>query len=157
MGTLTSSSAAETHALGVRLGALLQPGDFIGLSGELGAGKTALVRGIAEGAGVSSGDVSSPTFTIVQTYAGRIPIHHADWYRLASADELYATGFFDLLEDGGAAVVEWVERVKVELPMLRVSISLVDASTRRLDVTASGARAQALLDAWVSGSAPLRT
>ena len=148
MGTLTSSSPAETHALGVRLGQLLQPGDFIGLSGELGAGKTALVRGIAEGAGVASSDVSSPTFTIVQTYAGRIPLHHADWYRLSSADELYATGFFDLIEDG-ASVVEWVDRVSVDLPMLRVAISLLDASSRRLDLTAVGSRSRALLSSWI--------
>jgi tRNA threonylcarbamoyladenosine biosynthesis protein TsaE len=139
---------AETHALGLRLGQLLQPGDFIGLSGELGAGKTALVRGIAEGAGVPAGDVTSPTFTIVQTYAGRLPLHHADLYRLSTADELYATGFFDLLEDGGAAVVEWVERVKLDVPMLRAALTLVDASTRKIEVTASGARAQALLAAW---------
>lgn len=154
MGTLTSTSPSQTHALGVRLGQLLQPGDFIGLSGELGAGKTALVRGIAEGAGVLPADVSSPTFTIVQTYAGRLPLHHADWYRLSTADELYATGFFDLLEDGGAAVVEWVERVAVKVPMLRVSISLVDATTRRLELTASGERAQALLTQLESRSAP---
>ncbi len=150
MGTLTSSSPAETHALGVRLGKLLQPGDFVGLSGELGAGKTALVRGIAEGAGVAADEVSSPTFTIVQTYSGRIPIHHADLYRLSTADELYATGFFELIDDGGAAIVEWIDRVPVEVPMLRVSISLVDAASRRLDVTAVGARSQALLDAWVA-------
>lgn len=149
MGTLTSSSPAETHALGVKLGALLQPGDVVGLAGELGAGKTALVRGIAEGAGVDVSQVSSPTFTIVQTYAARVPLHHADLYRLSTADELYATGFFDLLEDGGAAVVEWIDRVKVNVPMLRVELTLVDATTRQLEVSASGARAEALLGSWL--------
>ncbi|MBL8953668.1 MAG: tRNA (adenosine(37)-N6)-threonylcarbamoyltransferase complex ATPase subunit type 1 TsaE [Myxococcaceae bacterium] len=147
---MTSSSQAQTHALGVRLGQLLRDGDFVGLSGELGAGKTALMRGIAEGAGVDAAEVSSPTFTIVQTYSGRLLVHHADWYRLSSADELYATGFFDLLEAGGAAVVEWVERVPVSVPMLRVTLSLVDATTRRLDVSASGERASALLAAWLT-------
>ena len=146
MGTLTSSSPEETHALGVKLGALLQPGDVVGLAGELGAGKTALVRGIAEGAGVDLALVSSPTFTIVQTYRGRIPLHHADLYRLGTADELYATGFFDLLEDGGAMVVEWVDRVKVDVPMLRLELSIVDSVTRRIHATGDGPRALALLD-----------
>jgi len=131
----------------VRLGALLQPGDFIGLAGELGAGKTALVRGIAEGAGVSPADVSSPTFTIVQTYAGRLPLHHADLYRLNGADELYATGFFDLLDEG-AAVVEWIDRVKIDVPMLRIELSMVDATTRRIVAAADGARAAELLTQW---------
>lgn len=149
MGTLKSASAAETHALGVKLGRLLQPGDFVGLAGELGAGKTALVRGIAEGAGVAAGEVTSPTFTIVQSYAGRVLLHHADLYRLSSADELYATGFFDLIGEGGAAVVEWIDRVRVDVPMLRVEISFVDSSTRRIEVTASGERAGVLLDSWV--------
>lgn len=147
MGTLTSASVEETHALGVKLGRLLQPGDVIGLAGELGAGKTALVRGIAEGAGVSAEDVSSPTFTIVQTYAGRLPLHHADLYRLSTADELYATGFFDLLEDGGAAVIEWIDRVKVDVPMLRVELRILDATRREITVTPQGRRAE---DLWSS-------
>ncbi|MBK7858885.1 MAG: tRNA (adenosine(37)-N6)-threonylcarbamoyltransferase complex ATPase subunit type 1 TsaE [Archangiaceae bacterium] len=145
---MTSGSPEQTHALGVKLGRLLQPGDVIGLAGELGAGKTALVRGIAEGAGVAADEVSSPTFTIVQTYAGRVRLHHADLYRLSSADELYATGFFDLLEDGGAALVEWVDNVPLAVPMLRVEISMVDASSRRLEISASGGRSEALMEAW---------
>lgn len=152
MGPLRSSSPAETHALGVKLGRLLQPGDVVGLAGELGAGKTALVRGIAQGAGVDAAEVSSPTFTIVQTYAGRLPLHHADLYRLSTADELYATGFFDLLEDGGAAVVEWIDRVKVDVPLLRVELTLVDATTRQLEVSAGGGRAEALAAAWLSSA-----
>jgi tRNA threonylcarbamoyladenosine biosynthesis protein TsaE len=147
VGPLTSSSPEATHALGLKLGALLQPGDFVGLAGELGAGKTALVRGIAEGAGVPVSEVSSPTFTIVQTYAGRLPLHHADLYRLSSADELYATGFFDLLGEG-AAVVEWVDRVKIDVPMLRLELSVVDATTRRIEPVALGARAAELLARW---------
>jgi tRNA threonylcarbamoyladenosine biosynthesis protein TsaE len=156
VSSFASASPEQTHALGVTLGRLLQPGDFIGLEGELGAGKTALVRGIAEGAGVAAEEVSSPTFTIVQTYAGRLTLHHADLYRLASADELYATGFFDLLEDGGAAVVEWIDRVPVDVPMLRVSLTLVDATQRRLEVQATGARPAQLHADWLrAASSPL--
>jgi tRNA threonylcarbamoyladenosine biosynthesis protein TsaE len=143
LGTLISRSLEETRALGVKLGRLLQTGDFIGLAGELGAGKTALVRGICEGAGIDPADVTSPTFTIVQSYAGRVPVHHADLYRLSNADELYATGFFDL---EGAALVEWVDNVRLPLQdMLRIDMTVVDAQTRQLVLTANGPRSQALL------------
>ena len=93
---LVSPSPEETHRLGVKLGQLLQPGDFVGLIGDLGAGKTHLVRGVAEGAGVAHSEVASPTFAIVYPYDGRIPLYHADLYRLADYEELYATGFMDL-------------------------------------------------------------
>jgi tRNA threonylcarbamoyladenosine biosynthesis protein TsaE len=143
LGTVISRSLAETHALGVKLGQQLQPGDFIGLAGELGAGKTALVRGICEGAGVDPADVTSPTFTIVQSYAGRVAIHHADLYRLANGDELYATGFFDL---EGAALVEWIDKVPLpEQDMLRIDMSVVDAQTRRIELKATGPRSTELL------------
>ena len=130
MGAVISSSLEQTHALGVKLGRLLEPGDFVGLAGELGAGKTALVRGICEGAGVDPDDVTSPTFTIVQSYAGRLPIHHADLYRLANADELYATGFFDL---EGAALVEWVDRVPLNQDMLRIDMRVLNQTQRELN------------------------
>ena len=85
-----------TDRLGERLGVLLQPGDFIGLIGELGAGKTTLVRAVARGAGITE-EVTSPTFSILNRYRGRaLTLFHADLYRLASRDELYATGYFDL-------------------------------------------------------------
>src|SRR5262249_44084537 len=143
--------AGQTHALGRKIGELLQVGDLVGLTGELGAGKTALVRGIAEGAGVAPEDVSSPTFTIVQTYAGRLPLHHADLYRLSTLDELYATGFFDLLDSGGAALVEWADRVKLDTPMLRVHLSIIDATTRRVELSGDVSLAQKLEQEWVHG------
>jgi tRNA threonylcarbamoyladenosine biosynthesis protein TsaE len=143
LGTLISRSLEETHALGVKLGRALEAGDFIGLAGELGAGKTALVRGICEGAGVDPADVTSPTFTIVQSYAGRVSVHHADLYRLSSLDELYATGFFDL---EGAALVEWVDKVPLpEQDMLRIDMSVVDEKTRRIELKAMGPRSTELL------------
>ena len=83
--------------LGERIGRRLGPGDVVALSGELGAGKTQLVRGICRGAGVPDGEVSSPTFAIVATYRGRLPVNHADLYRIGDEDELHATGFHDLV------------------------------------------------------------
>ena len=149
--TLESASAKRTRALGVALGRLLRPGDFIGLVGELGAGKTELARGIAEGAGVDPAEVASPSFAIVYPYRGRLPLYHADLYRLAGEDELYATGYFDLLNAGdGALLVEWVDHVPSAAPEQRVivRIEVIDAHRRRLRVQAAGPRAVELVDAW---------
>jgi tRNA threonylcarbamoyladenosine biosynthesis protein TsaE len=117
-------SAGATRALGVRLGKLLAPGDVVALVGELGAGKTQLVRGACAGAGVAPEEVSSPSFAIVATYAGRLPVHHADLYRIGDADELYGTGFGDLVGGEGALLVEWADRIPGALPEERLTISL---------------------------------
>ncbi len=150
-GRLTTASARATWRLGERLGALLQPGDVVALFGDLGAGKTQLVRGACAGAGVDEADVSSPTFGIVQTYRGRLPFHHADLYRLADLDELYATGFMDLLGGDGALVVEWADKVAGWLPAERLEIRLEEVAgrpnARRLSLTGFGPRHQALAGA----------
>ena len=150
--TVTSSSLDDTRALGKKLGALLRDGDFIGLVGNLGAGKTQLARGIAEGAGVAAQDVTSPTYSIIQTYSGRLTLHHADLYRLQSVDDLVSTGFLDVLEAGGAAVVEWVDQVPGALPAdaLNLELKLIDERTREITAVATGARAQSLLEAWLA-------
>ena len=142
---------ARTHALGQRLGALLQPGDFVALAGSLGAGKTELTRAICAGAGVPLGQVSSPTFAIVATYTGgRLPLHHADLYRVGDVDELYATGFFDLAAEG-ATVVEWIDLVPDAAPPdhLRLDLEIAGPDARRMQATASGPRAEQLLRAWL--------
>jgi tRNA threonylcarbamoyladenosine biosynthesis protein TsaE len=149
-----SRSAAATRALGRRLGGLLQPGDVVALTGELGAGKTELVRGVCAGARVPAAEVSSPTFAIVATYRGRIPVHHADLYRIADEDELYGTGFGDLVGGEGALLVEWADRVPGALPVERLSLVLahddVAPSVRRLDVSGVGPRHAALARALVA-------
>ena len=138
---------ADTDALGRRLGQALQSGDFVGLSGDLGAGKTTLVRSIAAGAGVSSDDVSSPTFALIHTYAGtRLPVHHADLYRLSSRDELFATGYFDLLDAEGALLVEWIDRIPAAAPRdwLHLRLSMGEGDQRTIDALAHGPRGEAL-------------
>ena len=142
-----------TFALGVRLGGLLQPGDFLGLTGELGTGKTLLVRGICKGLGVPEGQVQSPTFTIVNSYAGgRLPLHHADLYRIENHDELYATGYFDLLEGAGVTAVEWVERIVGASPPSRLALRFDRAGDtgRTLRLEAFSPRHEALLAALVA-------
>ncbi|HVE84586.1 MAG TPA: tRNA (adenosine(37)-N6)-threonylcarbamoyltransferase complex ATPase subunit type 1 TsaE [Myxococcales bacterium] len=146
-----SRSPEETRALGAALGRVLQPGDFVGLAGELGAGKTAFIRGAAEGAGVPAGEVSSPSFAIVYPYRGRLLLHHADLYRLADEDELYATGFYDLLPHG-AALVEWLDRIPRAAPedFLRLDFTVLPDESRRILASASGPRHAELLRRWVA-------
>jgi tRNA threonylcarbamoyladenosine biosynthesis protein TsaE len=145
---LLSRSARETTDLGARLGRALAPGDVVALVGELGAGKTQLVRGVCRGAGVPSEEVSSPSFAIVATYGGRIPIHHADLYRIGDLDDLYGTGFFDLLGGAGALLVEWADRLPAALPEERLTVTLRHdpkrPDVRHVELDGTGARHAAL-------------
>lgn len=104
-----SKSSAETEAFGERFGKRLRPGDLVLLTGELGAGKTTFVRGVARGIG-SSAPVASPTFQLVRMYAGRVQLAHIDLYRIETTSELADLGLDELL-DQGAAVVEWGDRL----------------------------------------------
>lgn len=120
---ITTHSADETQALGQRLAKRLLPGDVIAYFGDLGAGKTALTRGIAQGLGVTD-LVTSPTYTIVNEYlTGRIPLFHFDMYRLGSSDELFDIGWEDYLARGGVCAVEWSENVEDALQdAIRITI-----------------------------------
>jgi tRNA threonylcarbamoyladenosine biosynthesis protein TsaE len=144
-------SARATVALGGRLGRLLAPGDVVALVGDLGAGKTQLVRGACAGAGVRPEDVSSPSFAIVATYAGRLPVHHADLYRIGDEEELYGTGFGDLVGGDGALLVEWADRIPSALPEEKLTIRLAhDArrpDVRRVEIEGVGERFASLATA----------
>jgi tRNA threonylcarbamoyladenosine biosynthesis protein TsaE len=107
-----SSSAAETERAGTLLGERLRPGDVVLLTGELGAGKTTFVRGVARGTG-SRADVASPTFQLVRVYPGRVQLAHIDLYRVENNSELADLGL-DELAEGGAVVVEWGDRIDVD-------------------------------------------
>ena len=125
----------EAERLGVQLGALLQPGDAVALFGDLGVGKTTLARGIARGLGFA-GEVSSPTFPIVQIYDGpgvRVPLWHVDLYRVRGADELVELGLEDARDDA-VLVIEWPERLGDGLwsDTLRLTMSRVDEARRAL-------------------------
>lgn len=117
-------SAAETEALGCRLGCALTPGTVVAYRGGLGMGKTAFTRGLARGLDCRD-RVTSPTFTIVNEYeGGRLPLFHFDMYRLGSADELFDIGWEDYLRRGGVCAVEWSENVSdaLEGDCIRVDI-----------------------------------
>jgi tRNA threonylcarbamoyladenosine biosynthesis protein TsaE len=109
--TITTSSEAETTEAGERLGRTLNAGDVVLLYGDLGAGKTAFVRGLARGLDANPDDVSSPTFTIVQEYRGRTTLYHVDLYRLEPA-EIDDLGLEDLVCGDGIVAIEWAERWK---------------------------------------------
>lgn len=113
----------ETEALGETLARRLGPGDVVAYRGDLGAGKTAFTRGLARGLGCT-GRVTSPTFTVVNEYEGRLPLFHFDLYRLEGEDALYDIGWEDYLDRGGVCAVEWSERAEAALPRETVWVSI---------------------------------
>ena len=118
-----SHSTEETENFGQALAARLKPGDVVAYSGGLGAGKTAFTRGLARGLGCT-GRVTSPTFTIVNEYEGRLPLFHFDLYRLGSADELFDIGWEEYLDRGGVCAVEWSEQADGVLPEGTIRVAL---------------------------------
>jgi tRNA threonylcarbamoyladenosine biosynthesis protein TsaE len=110
--SVRSRSAGETRKLGKRLGGMLKGGEIIGLTGDLGAGKTCFVRGAAEGLGVGKEAwIRSPTFTLVNEYDGRLPVYHIDLYRIGSAQELEELNLREYLYADGASFIEWFEKL----------------------------------------------
>lgn len=111
-----TSSPEETRAFGRAVGESLSAGDFLALSGPLGAGKTTFVKGVAEALGIDASAVASPTFVLLRVHRGRIPLYHLDAYRLRSPAELREVGLPDLVEGDGAVLLEWAERVREAVP-----------------------------------------
>ena len=130
-----TNSEAETEALGERLAKCLRAGAVVALYGDLGAGKTAFVRGMARGLDIRE-SVSSPTFTIVNEYPGDPALFHFDMYRLKNAEELYGIGWEDYLDRNGICVTEWSERIEEALPedAVRGTISRLSDSERSIRV-----------------------
>ncbi len=116
-------SPEETEALGRRIGAQLAGNEIIALFGGLGMGKTAFVRGLAEGLGIDQNEISSPTFAIVHEHEGDKTLFHFDMYRVESWDDLYSTGFFDYIGNG-VVVTEWSENIEGALPDDRINIEI---------------------------------
>ena len=118
---MRSSSALATQEMAGALAAVAEPGDVIVLTGDLGAGKTAFVQGFGRALGVSE-RITSPTFTLVHTYEGRLRVHHIDVYRLDAAAEVRDLALPELLDEGAVALIEWGEMVLPELPRDRLQI-----------------------------------
>jgi tRNA threonylcarbamoyladenosine biosynthesis protein TsaE len=132
---LITHDESETRDAGRRLGATLAPGSTIALIGDLGAGKTVFVRGLAEGLGLAPDEVSSPTFTLIQEYRGAVrTLHHADLYRISSreADDL---GLEELTAEGGIVAIEWAEKLPREIPdAVTIQIEDLGGTDRRITI-----------------------
>jgi tRNA threonylcarbamoyladenosine biosynthesis protein TsaE len=141
------TSEEATIAVGRAIAAVVQAGDLIALEGPLGAGKTVLVRGLAEGLGVDPREVCSPTFVLCHEYDGAVPLVHIDAYRLQGSDELATVGFDEMVSAGDRViVVEWADRVADALPAARLHITLRhvedDAGHHTRDLTVRGSHEQ---------------
>jgi tRNA threonylcarbamoyladenosine biosynthesis protein TsaE len=140
--SLRTAEASATKAVGRAIASLVRAGDVLLLAGELGTGKTVLAQGLAEGLDVREA-VTSPTFTLVHQYEGRLPFFHLDVYRLERVGELSELGIDELLEAGGLVVVEWGDVVAAEMPIDRLEVRLAfgdDDDDRTIDLTPSGTR-----------------
>ena len=147
---LSLATRRDTRRLGAALARSLLPGDLVVLEGDLGAGKTFLVRAVARGLGVPAATpITSPTFTLVNEYAARIPLLHADLYRLAAADELIELGLAERIGRDAAVLVEWGDRFADALGATGLWIWLAYAEQgRSARLEARGERGQALLARW---------
>src|SRR5689334_8900633 len=153
--SLTTRSPSATRREAARLARLVEPGDVLGLCGDLGAGKTLFVKGLAAGLGLDPTRISSPTFTLIQSYTGgRLPLHHIDLYRLADAAELHELGLPELLGGEGVSAVEWIDRFPELLSEagLEVRIEIAGATSRRIHIRGVGPRGEALAAAWLRRS-----
>ena len=140
---LSSKSPEQTLYWGKRLGELLERGDVVSLTGDLGAGKTTLTQGISAGLGVGEDCyVTSPTFTIINEYMGRVPVYHLDFYRIDLLSEVENLGLEEYFQGNGVALVEWAEKIKTFLPenYLMVLLEYVDDSVRKISMKGMGKR-----------------
>lgn len=149
--TWETTSVEATQTLGAVLGRLLSGGVTIGLVGPLGAGKTHLVKGIAAGNGTTDpGKITSPTFTLIHEYPGRLRLFHVDAYRLRGPAELVALGFDELVASDSVVVVEWADRVRSAMPTdtLWIELTPIADTSRRVAFHPDGPLAQQCLEAF---------
>jgi tRNA threonylcarbamoyladenosine biosynthesis protein TsaE len=145
---LITRNETETVALGKRLGSILMPGDFIALMGELGAGKTRFVQGVAAGLNVDTSlPVTSPTYSILHIHSGRLPLFHFDLYRLKGAGDAGELGFEEYFYGEGVSVVEWADRLQGEMPdeRLVITFSHLGEEERKIEFTPRGERYEELV------------
>jgi tRNA threonylcarbamoyladenosine biosynthesis protein TsaE len=138
--SLVSGSVAETERLGYMMGNGVQGGEVFALYGEVGTGKTALIRGLAAGLGAAPRNVSSPTFVLIHEYQGRLPLAHVDLYRLESAESLPHLGLDEYFDGQTVVAIEWAERAMNELPLDRAELRFAHRSEteRTIIITATG-------------------
>ena len=135
--TVISHSPEETQAAGARLGARLGAGDVVACIGELGAGKTCFLQGLARGLGVEA-DVTSPTFVLVNQYRGRLPVYHVDAYRTESLTELVDLGLEEMLHGDGVTVIEWADKLLPLLPPSTITVTITGLGDQPREIVIDG-------------------
>lgn len=128
--TFYTESAEQTIGLGEKIGSFLRPGDIIALQGTLAAGKTTITKGIARALGITE-DITSPTFTLISVYEGRLPLYHMDVYRLEGSADFLDLGAEEMLYGNGICVIEWSEKIMDELPSRTIVIKLSAENEKR--------------------------
>jgi len=145
---MQSKSTSQTIRIGKSIGSRLRAGDVVGLAGELGAGKTQFIKGLAVGAGVGKPTyVSSPSFTLINEYPGKVPFYHIDLFRLESQKEAEGLGLEDYLHGEGITAIEWADKIPSLLPgeMLSIHIAYTGKNTRSIEMIGKGKRYEELL------------
>jgi tRNA threonylcarbamoyladenosine biosynthesis protein TsaE len=148
MKKFVSKDINQTIKFGAKLGRLISKGDIFALTGELGSGKTTLVKGIAKGLGVKDAKyVNSPSFLIVKEYENKIPLYHFDIYRLDDPSSLDTVGYKDYFYGDGVTVIEWADKIRELLPddYLDIRLSVTGEKQREIELTARGTRYENLL------------
>ena len=144
---LQTRTASETIRIGKRIGGHLQPGDVVGLVGELGTGKTQLIKGLAAGVGVENPTyITSPSFTLINEYKGKVPFYHIDLYRLGSEKEVQDLGLEEYFQGEGITAVEWADKIPSFLPkeLLWIHLHYTGKHTRSLEILGKGKRYEEL-------------
>jgi tRNA threonylcarbamoyladenosine biosynthesis protein TsaE len=148
---LQTSSTSETIRMGKRLGRLLEPGDVVALVGDLGTGKTQFIKGLAEGVGVGKATyVSSPSFTLINEYQGRIPLYHIDLFRLESEREVEGLGLEEYVRGNGITAIEWADKVSSLLPdeLLLIKILYTGEHSRTIEIMPKGKRYKKMIEGF---------
>jgi len=142
-----TQSEEETRIIGESVGACLLPGHMVALIGDLGSGKTCFTKGLARGLGVPDQyEITSPTFTLINEYPGRLPLCHVDAYRLDNSRDMIDTGFEDFFHGRAVVVIEWAERIRDILPedALYITLDYIDDTTRSLTFSGEEALIQSI-------------
>jgi len=144
-----SGSPEQTRALGKKIGRLLADGSVLALHGDLGSGKTVFVQGLADGLDVpDTCYVTSPTYTLINMYPGRLPLFHVDLYRLNELLDMEEIGLYDILREKNVTVIEWAERLEGDLPREHLSFefTIISDKSRKISIMAHGADAGSILE-----------